>query len=150
VLALECHTCHTVTEVLKPVSRVSLEEGRCPGCGDLREVHMSHLITGDEPFLEWTLLSIGVPPLHILRARNSEEYRFFELTGDLEETLHFAHFTAPSVEGRLRVKVKSKPRVKLGPLVAAKPLKVRPKPRLKVKIQEKPELAPLKVRSGHD
>jgi molybdopterin/thiamine biosynthesis adenylyltransferase/DNA-binding transcriptional regulator YhcF (GntR family) len=150
VLALECHTCHTVMEVLKPVSQVSLEEGRCPGCGELREVHMSHVITGDEPFLERTLLSIGVPPLHILRARNSVEYRFFELTGDLEETLHFAHFTAPSVEGRLRVKVKSKPRIKLGPLVLAKPLKVRPKPRLKVTIQKKPESAPLRVSSGHD
>jgi molybdopterin/thiamine biosynthesis adenylyltransferase/DNA-binding transcriptional regulator YhcF (GntR family) len=150
VLALECHTCHTVMEVLKPVSQVSLEEGRCPGCGELREVHMSHVITGDEPFLERTLLSIGVPPLHILRARNSVEYRFFELTGDLEETLHFAHFTAPSVEGRLRVKVKSKPRIKLGPLVLAKPLKVRPKPRLKVTIEKKPESAPLRVSSGHD
>jgi adenylyltransferase/sulfurtransferase len=150
VLALECHTCYSVTEVLKPVSRVSLEEGRCPGCGELREVHMSHVITGHEPFLERTLLSIGVPPLHILRARNSVEYRFFELTGDLEETLHFAHFTAPSVEGRLRVKAKSKPRIKLGPLVPAKPLKVRPKPRLKVKIDKKPESAPLKVSSGHD
>jgi molybdopterin/thiamine biosynthesis adenylyltransferase/DNA-binding transcriptional regulator YhcF (GntR family) len=150
VLALECHTCHTVTEVLKPVSWVSLEEGRCPGCGDLREVHMSHVITGDEPFLERSLLSIGVPPLHILRARNSVEYRFFELTGDLEETLHFAHFTAPSVEGRLRVKAKSKPRIKLGPLVPAKPLKVRPKQRLKVKIEKKPKSAPLKVSSGQD
>jgi len=175
VLALECHTCHNVTEVLKPVSQVSLEEGRCPGCGDLREVHMSHAITGDEPFLERTLLSIGVPPLHILRARNSIEYCFFELTGDLEETLHFAHFTTPSDEGRLRVKVKSKPRIKLGPFVPAKPLKVRPKPRLKVKIEKKSESAlrakpfdpstelrtsfaqdrprdeaPLKVRSGQD
>ncbi|HID63974.1 MAG TPA: GntR family transcriptional regulator [Anaerolineae bacterium] len=149
VLALECHTCHTVTEVLKPVSRVSLEEGRCPGCGDLREVHMSHVITGDEPFLERTLLSIGVPPLHILRARNSVEYRFFELTGDLEETLHFAHFIAPSVEGRLRVRARPRPRIKLGPYVPAKPLKVRPKPRLKVKIK-KPESAPLKVGSDHD
>jgi len=150
VLALECHTCRNVTEVLKPVSRVSLEEGRCPGCGELREVHMSHVITGDEPFLERTLLSIGVPPLHILRARNSVEYCFFELTGDLEETLHFAHFTAPSVEGRLRVKVKSKPRIKLGPIVPPKPLKIRPKPRLKLKIEKKPESAPLKVSSGHD
>jgi molybdopterin/thiamine biosynthesis adenylyltransferase/DNA-binding transcriptional regulator YhcF (GntR family) len=149
-LALECHTCHNVTEVLKPVSRVSLEEGRCPGCGDLREVHMSHVITGHEPFLERTLLSIGVPPLHILRARNSIEYCFFELTGDLEETLHFAHFTAPPDEGRLRVKVKSKPHIKLGSLVPAKPLKVRPKRRLKVKIEKKPESAPLKVKSGQD
>jgi hypothetical protein len=96
------------------------------------------------------LLSIGVPPLHILRARNSVEYCFFELTGDLEETLHFAHFTAPSVEGRLRVKVKSKPRIKMGPLVPPKPLKVKPKPRLKLKIEKKPESAPLKVSSGHD
>jgi molybdopterin/thiamine biosynthesis adenylyltransferase/DNA-binding transcriptional regulator YhcF (GntR family) len=150
VLALECHTCRTVTEVLKPVSRVSLEEGRCPGCGELREVDMSHVITGDEPFLERTLLSIGVPPLHILRARNSVEYRFFELTGDLEETLHFAHFTAPSVEGRLKVKAKSRPRIKLGPYAPPKLLKVRPKPRLKVKIEKKPESAPLKVSSGHD
>jgi hypothetical protein len=149
VLALECHTCHTVTEVLKPVSQVSLEEGRCPGCGELREVHMSHVITGDEPFLERTLLSIGVPPLHILRARNSVEYRFFELTGDLEETLHFAHFE-PSVEERLKVKAKSKPRIKLGPYAPPKLLKVRPKPRLKVKIEKKPESAPLKVRSGHN
>ncbi|MBE9507448.1 MAG: ThiF family adenylyltransferase, partial [Chloroflexi bacterium] len=133
VLALKCHTCNTVTEVLKPISQVSLEEGRCPGCGELREVRMSHVITGDEPFLERTLLSIGVPALHILRARNSVEYRFFELTGDLEETLHFAHFTAPSVEGRLEVKGRPRPRIRLGPPVPEKPLKVRPKPRLRVK-----------------
>jgi hypothetical protein len=139
VLALECHRCNRVTEVLKPVSQVSLEEGRCPGCGELREVHMSHVITGDEPFLERTLLSIGVPPLHILRARNTEEYRFFELAGDLEEALHFAHFTEPATEGRLRVKGKAKPRIKLGPLVPAKTLKVRPRPRLRVKIEKEPE-----------
>jgi len=149
VLALECHVCHTVTEVLKPVSRVSLEEGRCPGCGELREVHMSHVITGEEPFLERTLLSIGVPPLHILRARNSQEYRFFELTGDLEETLHFAHFE-PVAEGRLKVKARSRPRIRLGPYVPPRPLKVRPRPRLKVKIEKKPEPAPLKIGPGQD
>jgi adenylyltransferase/sulfurtransferase len=148
VLALKCHTCNTVTEVLKPISQVSLEEGRCPGCGELREVRMSHVITGDEPFLERTLLSIGVPPLHILRARNSVEYRFFELTGDLEETLHFAHFIAPSVEGRLEVKGRPKPRIRLGPPVPAKPLKVRPKPRLRVKIGKESEPTPITVSSG--
>jgi molybdopterin/thiamine biosynthesis adenylyltransferase/DNA-binding transcriptional regulator YhcF (GntR family) len=136
VLALECHACHTLTEVLKPVSRVSLEEGHCPGCGELREVHMSHVITGDEPFLERTLLSIGVPPLHILRARNSVEYGFFELTGDLEETLHFAHFTTPPSEDRLRVRPRSRPRIRLGPYVRPEPLQVRPAPRLKVRIRE--------------
>ncbi len=33
-----------------------------------------------------------MPPLHILRAHNSQEYRFYELTGDLPESLHFQHF----------------------------------------------------------
>ncbi len=141
VLALECHTCRAVTHVLKPVSQVSLEEGRCPGCGELREVHMTHVIVGDEPFLERTLLSVGVPPLHIVRARNSVEYRFFELTGDLEKTLHFAHFTEPAVADRLVVRPRSRPRVKLGPFVPAQPLKVRPKPRLKVTM--KAETSPL-------
>jgi hypothetical protein len=30
--------------------------------------------------------------LHILRAQNGVEYRFYELTGDLSEALHFRHF----------------------------------------------------------
>lgn len=131
-LALECPICNTVSEVFKPISRVSLEEGRCPGCGELRQVHMTHVITGDEPFLGRSLLSIGVPPLHILRARNDVEYRFFELTGDLEDTLHFAHFAQPAAEGRLRVAERAKPRIKLGSYVPPKPLRARPQARLKV------------------
>ncbi|MBA4420340.1 MAG: hypothetical protein C0391_04260, partial [Anaerolinea sp.] len=51
--------------------------------------------TGEEPFLNQTLASVGVPALHILRAYNSEEYRFYELTGDLKEALHFKHFEKP-------------------------------------------------------
>jgi hypothetical protein len=53
---------------------------------------MVHTITGEEHFLNRTLASLGIPPLHILRAYNSQEYRFYELTGDLDEALHFAHF----------------------------------------------------------
>lgn len=53
---------------------------------------MTHSITGSETFLHHTLASIGVPPLHIIRAYNATEYRFYELSGLLTETLHFAHF----------------------------------------------------------
>ena len=77
VTQLECHSCETTTDVFKPISQVSYNEGVCPGCGELREVHMVHVVAGDEPFLNRTLLGIGVPPLHILRARNASEYRFF-------------------------------------------------------------------------
>jgi hypothetical protein len=60
---------------------------------------MTHTITGDEPYLHRTLASVGVPPLHILRAHNGHEYRFYELTGDLPEALHFRHFESGAGEG---------------------------------------------------
>jgi adenylyltransferase/sulfurtransferase len=92
VVELECRTCRTVDRVLRPLSEVSLRAAECPSCGQVREAHMTHRITGEEGFLDRTLASVGVPPLHILRAHNGFEYRFYELTGDLTEALHFRHF----------------------------------------------------------
>ncbi len=95
ILSLTCPNCHIREEVLRPLEAVTFEAGHCPSCGVLRETELTHEIRGDENFLERTLASIGVPPLHILRARNSSEFRFYELTGDLAETLHFRHFESP-------------------------------------------------------
>lgn len=115
VTSLECHRCETVTEVFKPISQVDYNDGLCPGCGELREVHMAHVVTGNEPFLNRTLLGIGVPPLHIVRARNESEYRFFELTGDLPDTLHWAHFEGGARSPRAaRVRLHTRPQIKLG------------------------------------
>lgn len=93
ILALECPQCKTRENILKPISEVSFEAAHCPICGAMRETEMTHTITGGEPFLNRTLASLGVPPLHILRVYNEQEYRFYELTGDLDEALHFQHFT---------------------------------------------------------
>ncbi len=115
VTQLECHQCETVTDVFKPVSQITYNDGLCPGCGELREVHMSHLITGKEPFLHRPLLALGIPPLHIVRARNDEEYRFFELTGDLANTLHWSHFEGGARSAHAaRVRVHPRPRLTLG------------------------------------
>ncbi len=92
VTSLECPTCQTMEQVLKPLSDITFEAGHCPTCGTLREANFTHMITGDENFLHRSLASVGVPPLHILRAQNGTEYRFYELTGDLPEALHFRHF----------------------------------------------------------
>jgi len=92
IIALECPSCNTVEQVLKPLSAVSFEEGHCPTCGLLRETTMTHMISGEENFLHRTLASVGVPALHILRVHNGVEYRFYELTGDLPDALHFSHF----------------------------------------------------------
>ena len=112
-LITECPNCHTVDEILKPLSQVSFEAAHCPTCGLLRETTMTHQITGDEPFLHRTLSSVGIPPLHIIRANNGQEYRFYELTGDLNETLHFHDFdssvkVAPR-KSRVRLKGRTQP-----------------------------------------
>ncbi len=93
VLSLNCLNCNTVEHVLRPMSDVTFEAGHCPTCGEMREVNMTHSIRGDEDFLDRTLASVGVPPLHILRATNGSEFRFYELTGDLQEALHFGDFS---------------------------------------------------------
>jgi adenylyltransferase/sulfurtransferase len=119
VLALECPNCHTSTEVFRPLTRVSFDEGLCPACGQLRQVKMTHVISGEEPFLDRSLRSIGVPPLHVIRAHNATEYRFYELTGDLAESLHFAHFSLSSADQAaqpLSLKA-TRPRVRLGEAV---------------------------------
>jgi len=112
VLALTCPTCGTREEVLEPISNVGFNRAHCPTCGTLRETEMTHTITGDEDFLSRTLSSIGVPPLHILRAYNASEYRFYELTGDLPDALHFNHFEVPQYEEPIklprRIKLKDK------------------------------------------
>ncbi|MBN1537818.1 MAG: ThiF family adenylyltransferase [Anaerolineales bacterium] len=96
ILALECPQCKTITPVLQPMADVSFEMAHCPTCGALREAQLTHIITGEESFLNRSLASLGVPKLHIIRALNQDEYRFYELTGDLDEALHFRDFE-PSV-----------------------------------------------------
>ncbi len=114
IISLECPNCHTVEEILKPLSEVSFEAGHCPTCGILRESTMTHVITGEEKFLHRTLSSVGVPPLHILRTHNGVEYRFYELTGDLPDALHFHHFeqtpgwNASPAHGKIRLKAEVK------------------------------------------
>ena len=103
IVSLSCPQCGTREEVLQPISEVGFNRAHCPVCGLLRETEMTHAIHGDENYLSRTLASIGVPPLHILRAYNSEEYRFYEMNGDLPDALHFNHFERPSSESPIKL-----------------------------------------------
>jgi hypothetical protein len=73
----------------------------------MRDVNLTHTIRGDEDFLDRTLASAGIPLLHILRATNGSEFRFYELTGDLEEALHFTDFSEaiPTPEPTYRIQI---------------------------------------------
>ena len=127
VTKLECPNCHTSEEVLRPLSDVTLEAGNCPACGVLREASMTHVITGEETFLQRTLASVGVPPLHILRAHNGVEYRFYELTGNLPDALHFRDY-----ESTIKLDQKKPNRIRISDKIVVKGgkdapvLKVRP------------------------
>lgn len=89
VIALECESCHTRTEVHRPRHRVSSDEGECPECGADRKPILTHIITGKEDFLDEALQEVGIPPLHIVAARNGLNYRYFELTGDTDGFFDF-------------------------------------------------------------
>lgn len=100
VLSLDCPQCKNTTQVLLPMAEVTFEAAHCPFCGTLREAQLTHIITGQESFLNRSLASLGVPKLQIIRALNAEEYRFYELTGDLEEGLHFRDFEPSATHPR--------------------------------------------------
>jgi len=52
--------------------------------------------------------------LHIVRAHNGVQYRFYELTGDLPEALHFRHFEqtritlSPETHSHVHIKEEAK------------------------------------------
>jgi molybdopterin/thiamine biosynthesis adenylyltransferase/DNA-binding transcriptional regulator YhcF (GntR family) len=121
ILSLNCPQCGSHEEVLEPISEVGFNRAHCPTCGLLRETDMTHTLHGDEDFLSRTLENIGIPALHILRAYNTEEYRFYELTGDLKSALHFNHFEHPADEAPIkltgRIKIKDTVNLKQRPKI---------------------------------
>ena len=100
ILSLSCPQCNTNEKVMRPISNVGFKEAHCPICGNLREMDMTHTISGDETFLKYTLASIGIPALHIIRVYNAREFRFYELAGDADQALHFQHFAKVGKTGR--------------------------------------------------
>ncbi|MEK6221458.1 MAG: HesA/MoeB/ThiF family protein, partial [Chloroflexota bacterium] len=115
ILDLNCSVCQKNETMLQPISAVSFEMGHCPNCGEMREVNMTHHIHGEEEFLNRTLFSVGIPPLHIVRANNGVDYKFYELSGDLKTSLHFSDFEGtngaePQVESRIRLGKTIKPK----------------------------------------
>ncbi len=146
VTSLECPKCHSMEQVLKPMSEITFEAGHCPTCGILRDAQFTHVITGEENFLHRTLSSIGVPVLHILRAQNGLEYRFYELTGDLPEALHFRHFDRSEPE-KIQVHEHIRLKSEVGVSSVASASSASPAhSRIRLKDESSPKITPVKVK----
>lgn len=85
VTGVYCQSCGLGETMLRPLRRLNETLLACPNCAKPRSIDIVHVIDGHEPFLDEPLASIGIPPLHILAARNGLDFAFFELTGDERE-----------------------------------------------------------------
>jgi adenylyltransferase/sulfurtransferase len=89
VTTMTCPSCGQVEPMFKRMGRLYEGEYACPNCGNRREMHLTHRISGDEDYLERTLAELDVPALGIIRARAGGQREYLELTGDKTGFLSF-------------------------------------------------------------
>jgi len=68
--------------VFKHMARLSEDQLNSPTTGVQREMKLTHRITGEEDFLDRTLIDVDFAPLSIIRGRNGDNLAYFEITGD--------------------------------------------------------------------
>jgi molybdopterin/thiamine biosynthesis adenylyltransferase len=87
VWALSCARCGTRTERPRPLFALDRGAVRCPRCDAQQDLHLTHQIDGRNGWRDLRLDELGVPPLHVLVARESGGERQWscELSGDERE-----------------------------------------------------------------
>ena len=80
---LFCPQCDYRKEVYRPLTSVSLEEGKCPTCEEVCQTDIVHLVSEeDEKLLDQPLASLGVPKYEILKVQAGDEMSFHLLAKD--------------------------------------------------------------------
>jgi molybdopterin/thiamine biosynthesis adenylyltransferase len=83
-----CKKCKKQTYIFKILGRVTEEEAKCPGCGQIRDFEVTGDISGKESFLDKTLTEIGIPLFDIVNARVGLEKNVqFEFTKDMKKVM---------------------------------------------------------------
>lgn len=85
VVGLTCPSCHATESLLRPYWQESMNSLACPFCAEIRTPEITHIIHQELPHLETHLVDAGIPPFHIVQARNSEQVAYLELTADAGE-----------------------------------------------------------------
>ncbi len=84
VIDFHCPACDKRAPIFQPLRRLDGRAAQCPDCGRQRLATTTQSIQGNESFLERSLACVGIPPLHVITARNGLEYVHFELSGDAQ------------------------------------------------------------------
>lgn len=83
MLGMSCPGCGAWTARIEPLFRISYPETLCPQCGAERDLRLTHRLAGQPVLGGMQLSDLGIPPLHILTARESGGRTWnFEITGD--------------------------------------------------------------------
>lgn len=87
LVSLSCPRCDIKKEILSPVQRVSLEEGKCEECGEICQTDIVYDIGLEDRFRTRTLDQLGVPAFDIVKITGEKGVGFFRLDGDRERVL---------------------------------------------------------------
>jgi len=81
---VSCPACEYKNEIYRPLTAVSMEEGRCPTCQEMCQTEIIHEIDEKEhrSLLDRSLACLGVPGYEVIRVGCNDETKFFILTAD--------------------------------------------------------------------
>lgn len=79
--------CGHTKDIFNTVNRLRGKDIVCKKCGKSMQFETVHTINGEENFLDKKLYEIGIPLYHIIAARKSKEYIYYELSKDKNEVL---------------------------------------------------------------
>ncbi len=80
VTKFRCNKCNEEFPVFKVLGKITVEEGKCPKCGEIRMVDMTNIISDKDEFIDKILAEAGIPPFHIITARNGEKINNYQLS----------------------------------------------------------------------
>ena len=87
VISIECTACQWQRDVMRPIQMVSVEEARCPHCGQIAKPRLEHSIPSTSPLVAKTLGALGVAPYDVVRVITGDEQRTVLLAEDRERVL---------------------------------------------------------------
>jgi adenylyltransferase/sulfurtransferase len=86
VLGIDCPHCGRPTRWRWPLpSPIPPERALCPGCGEMAEPVLIHVVTAADVQADWPLERLGAAALDVFEVRTPAGPRWYELSGDLTE-----------------------------------------------------------------